>query len=78
MDHSSGEPNRQSPNPRNLFTMNGIYDFRIYNSVPLDPSSIKYRTVPFHRIINQVFPPMCIRFAPIIEVAGPEYCKHLL
>jgi len=59
MDHSPEETYR-CPAPKHMCVMNGNCEFYIYDSVPSDPASIRYKTLPFHRIINQVVPPMCI------------------
>jgi len=59
------------------FMMNGQFEYYFYDSVPTNPDSIIFKTLPFHRIINKVLPPMYITFESIMGMAGPENGKHL-
>jgi len=77
MDQSPEEPYR-CPAPRHMCAMNGDFEFVICGSELRDPASIQFKTLTFQRIINQVVPPICIDFTPVILVAGPDNGKHLL
>ncbi|XP_003240550.1 E3 SUMO-protein ligase pli1 [Acyrthosiphon pisum] len=74
----SPEVHLTCPAPRHECIMNGNYEFYIHGSLVMDPASIQFKTLPFQHIINQVVPPICIDFTPIISLAGLNNVRNHL
>ncbi|XP_026819312.1 E3 SUMO-protein ligase gei-17-like [Rhopalosiphum maidis] len=56
--------------------LSGNFELYMNGSFPEDKSRIRFKHLPFQRVIREVIPPMAIDFGKIMELAGPKNVRN--
>ncbi|XP_060845352.1 E3 SUMO-protein ligase PIAS2-like [Rhopalosiphum padi] len=53
--------------------LNGAFDLFMNGSFPEDKNRIRFKYLPFQRVIREVVPPMAINFGKVMDFSVPDY-----